>query len=148
MPPEPHRLVADVDAALVQQVLDVSERKREPDVHHHRQADDLGAGLEVPEGGAFGHPKRLAGRSARLNQILLTMPAPEFAQGDIGVLRDDLKQKGLAGADLPQPAGRPHFAGVIGAPQRTRFANRAPVAGEIISRRAAFRPETPSSIQR
>ena len=34
MPPEPHRLMADVDAALVQKVLDVSQRQREPDIHH------------------------------------------------------------------------------------------------------------------
>jgi hypothetical protein len=30
MPPEPHRLVADVDAALVQLILDVAERWRDP----------------------------------------------------------------------------------------------------------------------
>src|SRR6056297_1950152 len=39
MPPEPDCLVADLDAALVQQILDVPEREREPDVHHYRQAD-------------------------------------------------------------------------------------------------------------
>jgi hypothetical protein len=42
--------VADLDATLVQKILDVAERQREADVEHHRQADDLGAGLEVPEG--------------------------------------------------------------------------------------------------
>jgi len=34
MPPETDRLVADINAALVQQVLDVSKRQREPDVQH------------------------------------------------------------------------------------------------------------------
>ena len=53
MPPEPHGLVADLDAALVQQVLDITEREREADVHHHRQADNLGARLEPLEGEAF-----------------------------------------------------------------------------------------------
>ena len=39
LPPEPDRLVADVDPALVQQILDVPQGQREPDVHHHRQTD-------------------------------------------------------------------------------------------------------------
>jgi hypothetical protein len=30
MPPEPHRLVADLDAAFVQHVLDALQRRREP----------------------------------------------------------------------------------------------------------------------
>ena len=42
VPPKPHRLVADVDAALEQQVLDVAQRQRVADVHHHHQPDDLG----------------------------------------------------------------------------------------------------------
>ena len=58
--PEPHRFVADIDAAFVEQVLDVPQRQREADVHHHGQSDDLGAGLEVPEGAAFGHGARLS----------------------------------------------------------------------------------------
>src|SRR5690606_28835863 len=49
MPPEPHGLVADVDAAFVQQVFDTPQRERKADVHHHRQADDLGRRLEVAE---------------------------------------------------------------------------------------------------
>ncbi len=31
--PQPHRFVADVDTALEQQILHVSQRQREPDVH-------------------------------------------------------------------------------------------------------------------
>jgi hypothetical protein len=42
VPPHPHGLVADVDAALEQQVLDVPQRQRETHVHHHDQADHLG----------------------------------------------------------------------------------------------------------
>jgi hypothetical protein len=37
VPPKPHRLMADVDATLVQQILDVAQRQREPDLHHHRR---------------------------------------------------------------------------------------------------------------
>jgi hypothetical protein len=50
MPPEPHRFVAYPDTAPVQQIFDIPERDREPDIQHHCQADDLGAGLEVLEG--------------------------------------------------------------------------------------------------
>ena len=42
VPPEPHRLVTDVDAALEQQILDLPQRQRIADVHHHREADYLG----------------------------------------------------------------------------------------------------------
>ena len=35
VPPEAHRLVRDIDPALVEQVLDVSQRKWETDIHHH-----------------------------------------------------------------------------------------------------------------
>ncbi len=66
VPPEPHRLVADVDAPLVQQVLHIAERQRGPDVHHHGQADDLGAGLEVAKRGTPGYPGTLCDRRARL----------------------------------------------------------------------------------
>lgn len=41
VPPESDRLVADVDAAFVQQILHIPERQRKPDLHHDRQADDL-----------------------------------------------------------------------------------------------------------
>jgi hypothetical protein len=52
---EPDRLVADLDAALVEQILNVPQREWEADVHHHRQANDLGARFEVLEGVGFGH---------------------------------------------------------------------------------------------
>ena len=42
VPSKTHRFVADVDAALVQQVFDIAKGEREPDIHHHGQADDLG----------------------------------------------------------------------------------------------------------
>jgi hypothetical protein len=59
-PPEPHGLVADRGAALVPQVFGVLQGKREPDVEHDRQADDLGAGLESLEWTVFGHLPTLA----------------------------------------------------------------------------------------
>ena len=51
--------MAYVDPALVQQILDVSKRKREAHVHHDRQADDLLARLEVLERITFRHPETL-----------------------------------------------------------------------------------------
>src|SRR5271157_2174692 len=41
VPPKPDGLVADVDPALGQQILDVAQRQRISHVHHHDQTDDL-----------------------------------------------------------------------------------------------------------
>ena len=49
VPPIADRLMADVGAALVEQILDIPKRQREADIHHHRQADDLGTGFEALE---------------------------------------------------------------------------------------------------
>jgi hypothetical protein len=68
IPPEPYGFVADVDAALMQQVLDVSERKWKANVHHDRQANDLRAAVKVLEGVRFAHAGTLRGHPARLNQ--------------------------------------------------------------------------------
>jgi len=48
--PEPDRLVADIDAALGQEVLDLAQRQRIAGVHHHREADHFGRTVEVEEG--------------------------------------------------------------------------------------------------
>ena len=66
--------MADLDAALRQQVFDVAQRKRAPNVHHNRQADDLRTGLEVPEGGTPGHLTRLGGKVSPLREFALTAP--------------------------------------------------------------------------
>ena len=60
VPPEPYRLVADIDTALEQQVLDLAQRQRVPDIHHHREANDFGRTIEIAEG--IFHPLRLAAR--------------------------------------------------------------------------------------
>ena len=59
MPPEPDGFVAYVYTALVQQILDVSQREWETNVQHHRQADDLFARIEVFERVTFPHPGTL-----------------------------------------------------------------------------------------
>ena len=60
VPPVAHRLMADIDAPLMQKIFDVAKRKRETHVEHHRQADDLWARLEVAEVAAFRHAGTLA----------------------------------------------------------------------------------------
>ena len=50
VPPEPYRLVADVDATFGQQILDLSQRQGKPDIHHHRKPDDRGRTVEIAEG--------------------------------------------------------------------------------------------------
>jgi len=50
VPPEPNRLVADIDAPLMEQVLDLPQRQRIADIHHHREADYLGRRVEITEG--------------------------------------------------------------------------------------------------
>jgi hypothetical protein len=61
VPPILHSLMVNLDAALVQEIRYVAQRERETDVEHHRQVDDLRAGFEVAEGGAFGNLGRVAG---------------------------------------------------------------------------------------
>ncbi len=66
VPPESDGFVADIDPAFVQQIFDIPQRKRKSDIKHHGQADDLGTGFEVLEGGRFGHGQKLRNRPALL----------------------------------------------------------------------------------
>jgi hypothetical protein len=52
------------NATLMQQVFHVPQGQWKSDVEHHRQADDIGAGLEVAAGETLGHSGRLADRPA------------------------------------------------------------------------------------
>ena len=55
IPPEPDCFVADVDPSLVQKILYIPQGKWEPDIHHHRKADDLGTRLKITKGAALCH---------------------------------------------------------------------------------------------
>lgn len=66
--------MADFDPAFMQQIFHVPQRQQEPDLHHHRKADDFGERLEVAKGAALGHPERLCCRHAPLKQVRLTEP--------------------------------------------------------------------------
>jgi hypothetical protein len=120
VPPHPHRLVAQVDPALKQEVLDVPQRQREPHIHHHHQADHLGRGIEVAErtGGlrlVAAHRRRLAAQSDK-GHFGLTVPSKLFAK-DIRdralcakVCEGELVPSGRADAPYPQyyEGGRYH----------------------------------------
>ena len=66
--------MADVNAAFMQQIIHIPERQRKPDVHHHRQADDLGARLEVTKGETFCHRERQAIALPASTDFALTVP--------------------------------------------------------------------------
>ena len=42
VPPEPNRVMRDVDPPFVQQILDIRQRQPIVNVHHFGQTDDLG----------------------------------------------------------------------------------------------------------
>ena len=67
VPPEPHRLVADIDPAFEQQIFNLPQRERIADVHHHREADHLGRAVEAAEG--IAHRRRLWIAPSRLKPI-------------------------------------------------------------------------------
>ena len=69
VPSKSNGFVAYVDAAFVQKILNIPQRERKTHIHHHGQADDLGARLEATKGETFCHPERLGGRPARLNRF-------------------------------------------------------------------------------
>lgn len=61
--------MADLDPAFVQQVLNIPQRKRETDIQHHGQTDNLWACLEVAKGAAFCHPAKPGRRPTRLKSV-------------------------------------------------------------------------------
>ncbi len=69
VPPETNRLVCDVDAALVKQVLDVPQRKRKPDIHHHRKANDFRRRLELAKRADLADNPTLQTRPFLLNRF-------------------------------------------------------------------------------
>jgi hypothetical protein len=79
VPPVPDRFVTDFDTAFVEQILYVAEREREPNVEHHRQANDLWAGFEALEGRAFRHDWTL----------VTTLPRLKLSLSDNAPLPDD-----------------------------------------------------------
>ncbi len=71
VPPEPDSLMADVDAPFVQQVFDLAQRQREPDVKQDRSADHRRRAVEIAE--RITHPPSLPGTGWIRSEFALTM---------------------------------------------------------------------------
>jgi hypothetical protein len=73
--PKAYAFVADVDAALVENILHVSQSQRKSDIHQHAQLDDFRRGFEVAE--------RVLGHFLRLNAWIgrLKPGSPDNTQG-------------------------------------------------------------------
>ena len=67
--------MADLNAALMQQILDVTERQRESDIQHDGQLDDVAARTKVAERVRIRHRRTLRGHPALLKTIALTAPS-------------------------------------------------------------------------
>src|ERR1700691_107611 len=72
VPPKPDGLMADVDPALGQEILDVAQRQRISHVHHHDKTDDLRRAVEISE--RVAHGLKLPRRDA-LRALCLTTPS-------------------------------------------------------------------------
>src|SRR5580704_9109286 len=80
VPPEPDCLVAHIDGALGQQILDVTQRQWVPNVHHHDQTDDLWRAVEISE--RVAHVLKLA-RPHAAPEFALTEPSRRFATNSL-----------------------------------------------------------------
>ena len=72
VPPEPHRLVTDIDPTFEQQILDLPQRQGIADVHQHRETDHLGRAVEIAE--RIAHHQRLRIVPAGLKPICSDRP--------------------------------------------------------------------------
>jgi hypothetical protein len=64
----------DVDPESLQQINHITEREREPNVKHHRQADDLRACFKVTKRRRFATHKRYETTLLGSSQFPLTVP--------------------------------------------------------------------------
>src|SRR5271169_6111319 len=74
VPPKPDGLMADVDPALGQEILDVAQRQRVSHVHHHDQTDHFWRAVEISE--RVAHGLRFPQQNT-VREICLTMPSAE-----------------------------------------------------------------------
>lgn len=77
VPPQPHCLMTNIDATFRQKILDIAQRQRVTDIHHHDQADHLGRrrpnralGASRRAWPACHHPRRDGHVWAQEDQIL------------------------------------------------------------------------------
>ncbi len=67
VPPVPHGFITDGDAALKQEIFNLSQRQGITDIQHHSAADDLGRAIEITEG--IVHRRRLGDLTFQLKPI-------------------------------------------------------------------------------
>ena len=67
VPPQTHRVVADIDTAFDQHVVDLAQRQWIADVHHHHEAHYLGRTVDITE--RIVHHRRLRNLPFRLKTI-------------------------------------------------------------------------------
>ena len=61
--------MADLNATFVQEIFNITERERKPNIKHHSQANDLWARFEIAKRRAFCHMQRLLNCPARLKLV-------------------------------------------------------------------------------
>ena len=82
VPPEPYRLMANIDATLEQNIFYLPKRQRIADIHHHREVDHLGRAVEITEW--IAHCRRLRNLTRGLKPI--------YSDGMDAPLRRQLRQ--------------------------------------------------------
>ena len=76
--------MTDIDAAFVEQIIDVPERQRKANIQHHRQAYELGLVLKYLNEAGLVIPKRYATALPGSSEVILTRPTAflrNFRQG-------------------------------------------------------------------
>jgi hypothetical protein len=61
----------DIEAALMEQILDIPQRQRVAEIHHNSQADDFRRRLEVPENAGAAHARKAIDSSSRHKPIFI-----------------------------------------------------------------------------
>jgi len=69
IPQEPDNFITNVDAAFMEQVLNIPKGKWKSDGQHHSQSYDLGARLKIAKRAALCHLEKLGRRPARLKTV-------------------------------------------------------------------------------
>jgi hypothetical protein len=69
MPPISDGFMADIDAPFMEQIFNIAQRQREPNIKHHRQADNLTTCFEIAKWVRFCHLQTLRNRPARLKSV-------------------------------------------------------------------------------
>ena len=92
VPPEPHRLMANVDATFGQQVLDITKRQGEPSVKPDRVLDNLRRKPMSLEG-YLDHPETVAAPDRFGHRLNVSMPHPDTTSSETAVIVSTIIQE-------------------------------------------------------